>query len=300
MEFDTSEGYADSDFSKHTINGRARKTGGDDYLPESMHRQLHRTELADGSMACEQNNKRGPARRKRSFRDMINAEEAIGQLVDNRSKMQSDADARKKRADRALEQIRSGMLLASSGNVQLRGMATPGQVAFRIYKNEFDEHKLPRSFFGGLELQRGRAEVPEEVCDTHVQLADTLCCFERRDASVVCELIERFCDPKSTSYYLNYGDSGVQTGVVTLRKKPKLLQGVCRFHPFWVRDSMRFALYIVILYDKIDPLDAQTAWEGEAGKNEGGVYVDFFYHCFANDGKNRVSSANGPASSSNK
>lgn len=297
MEYDTSEGYADADFSKHTINGRARKTGGDDYLPESMHRQLHKTEMPDGSLACEQSSRKGPARRKRSLRDMIAADEAIGQLIDNRSKMQSDADARKKKADRALEHIRAGMLLASSGNVQVKGMATPGQVAFRVYKNEFDEYKLPREFFRNFKLRRGRVEVQEEVQNTHVQLADVLQDFERRDASVVYKLTKGFCNPKSASYYLDYGDSGVQTGVVALPRHASL-RGVCRFHPFWVRDAMRFALYIVIMYDKIDPLDAQKAWEGDSEQNKGGVYVDFFYHCFANDGQNRVSGTDGPACSS--
>lgn len=299
MEYDTSEGYADADFSKHTINGRARKTGGDDYLPESMHRQLHKTEMSNGSLACEQSARKGPARRKRSLRDMIAADEAIGQLIDNRSKMQSDADTRKKRADRALDHIRAGMMLASSGNVQIKGMATPGQVAFRVYKNEFDEYTLPRKFFRSFKLQRGRAEVQEEVQNTHVQLADVLQDFERRDAGVIHRLIEGFCDPKSSSHYLDYGDNGVQTGVVALPMKTSL-RGACRFHPFWVRDAMRYALYVVVMYDRIDPLDAQNAWEGDSGPNEGGVYVDFFYHCFAHDGQNRGSGTNNLASSSSK
>ena len=284
MEYDTSEGYADADFSRHTVNGRARKTGGDDYLPESMHRQLHKTELPDGRLACEQTAKRGHARRKRSMREMIDAEEAIEQYVDRASKRRSNADARKKKADRALEHIRTGLLLASGGNVQVHGLATPGQVAFRVYKHEFDEYKLPREFFREYKLQRGRGEVPEEVQNTHVQLADVLHCFEQRDASVVHKLIEGFCDPKSSTHYLDYGDDRVQTGVVTLRRRPEVLRGVCRFHPFWVRDAMRFALYVVILYDRIEPLEAHKAWQGDAEPNEGGVYVDFFYRCFASDG----------------
>lgn len=282
MEYDTSEGYSDSDFSKYVINGRERKTGGDDYLPESMHRQLYRTELPNGQLACDQSKKRGDAKRKRSLREMITTDEAIERLVDNRNKKHADCDERKKRADRALEHIRAGMLLATSGNVQIRGMATPGQIAFRVYKHEFDEFKLPNAFFRNFKLQRGRVGIPDEVSNTHVQIADTLCQFGSSSSNVVSDLIEGFCKSSSASQYLDYGECGVQTGVINIPlPKREPLKAVCRFHPFWVRDSMEFSLYVVIMYDKINPLEHHKIWEEENGPNEKGVYVDFFYHHFA-------------------